>query len=134
MKTTLLNTAMRRMTLVLAPIVLALSSAAMADCAADVPQHLNWCSTDHGFNEGATCGLNALSGTGLSGLPAVVAQPVLGNTWDRTNMMGATKAAWKAGFKEQAADAAICCQVHNDGAHSCLSSRRDLVKQWLASH
>jgi hypothetical protein len=123
----------RRMTLILVPIVLALSSAAMADCAADVPQHLNWCSTDHGFNEGATCGLRALSGLGLT-LPVDVGEAILGNAWDRTNMMGATKAAFHAGFKEQAIDAAICCQVHNGGAHSCLSSNRDIVKQWLASH
>jgi hypothetical protein len=63
-----------------------------------------------------------------------VAQPILGNTWDRTNMMGAAKAAWKAGYKDQAVDAAICCQVHNETAHSCLASRRDLVNAWFESH
>jgi hypothetical protein len=106
---------------------------ALADCAGDVPQHLEWCSRDHGFNEGATCGLNALSEAGISGLPAVVAQPILGNIWDRTNMMGATKTAWKAGQHDKAIDAAVCCQIHNDGAHACLQSQRDLVAAWLTS-
>ena len=128
MKLCLFGISSRRMTLAVVPILLALASVAKADCAGDVPQHLNWCSRDHGFNEGASCGLNALSGAGVSGLPAAAAQPVLGNIWDRTNMMGATKAAWKAGYQEQATDAAICCQVHNADAHSCLSSRRDLVR------
>jgi hypothetical protein len=62
------------------------------------------------------------------GLPAIVAQPILGNTWDRTNMMGATKAAYNASYEEQAVDAAACCQIHNGGAHSCLAGNRDLVK------
>lgn len=133
MKFSLRKFSVQRVTLIVVPIVLALSSAAMADCTADAPQHLDWCSTDHGFNEGATCGLRALSGLGLS-LPVDVGEAILGNAWDRTNMMGATKAAWHAGFKGQATDAAICCQVHNSGAHSCLSSNRDLVNRWLASH
>ena len=60
------------------------------DCAGDVPAHLEWCSRDHGFNEGASCGLNALAGTGVP-LPAPVGQAILGNVWDRTNMMGATE-------------------------------------------
>ena len=114
-------------------IFLAFSSAAMADCAGDVPLHLNWCSTDHGYNEGAECGLQALTGTNVS-LPADAGQQALGNAWDRTNMMGATKAAWKVGAKDAAVKAAVCCQVHNEGAHSCLQSRTDLVKKWLIDH
>jgi hypothetical protein len=130
---TLRHVTIGRLTFVLASILLALSSAAMADCASDVPLHLDWCSRDHGFNEGASCGLSVLSGV-LNGLPAAVAEPILGNIWDRTNMMGATKVAWQAGYKDQAVDAAVCCQVHNNDAHSCLASRRDLVQQWLANH
>jgi hypothetical protein len=106
---------------------------AMADCAADLPQHLDWCSRDHGFNEGATCGAQALAGTNV-GLPAIAAQPILGNAWDRTNMMGAAEAAYKAGYKEQAVDAAVCCQIHNGAAHACLAGNRDLVKVWLDAH
>ena len=107
---------------------------AAQSCEQDVPIHLDWCSADHGFNEGATCGLQALSKTSMNGLPPLVAQPILGNVWDRTSMMGAAKTAWTAGFKDQAVDAAICCQLHNEAAHSCLLSRRDLVNNWFDSH
>jgi hypothetical protein len=100
------------------------------DCVTDIPIHLGWCSRDHGFNEGAKCGVEALAGT-VSDVPADADEQVLGNIWDRTAMMSVTKEAWRAGFTEAAANAAICCQIHNDGAHQCLSSHRDLVKQWL---
>jgi hypothetical protein len=102
-------------------------------CADQVPLHLDWCSTDHGYNEGAECGLKALTGSGVP-LPADVGQQVLGNIWDRTNMMGATKTAWKVGAKDAAVAAATCCQIHNPPAHQCVSSRPDLVKKWLDSH
>ena len=49
-------------------------------------------------------------------------------------MMGATKAAWKVGAKDAAVKAAVCCQVHNPPAHSCVESGPDLIKQWLATH
>jgi len=103
------------------------------DCAPDVPVHLEWCSRDHGFNEGATCGFNALGGIAGVQLPAALPQPILGNAWDRTNMMGATVAAWKAGATDQAVNAAICCQIHNPAAQQCLQSHRDLVAQWLSN-
>ena len=104
---------------------------AQADCSsATVNAHLEWCSRDHGFNEGASCGANALSGV-VSNVPALVSQPILGNAWDRTNMMGLTKTAYKQGQHDKAIDAAICCQVHNDGSHSCLAAHRDLVGAWL---
>src|SRR5687767_12358997 len=95
-----------------------------------IEEGLEWCSRDHGFNEGATCGLNALGDAGLSGLPEIAAQSVLGNTWDRTNMMGATKTAFKAGKREAAIDAATCCQVHNKHMHDCLKSSRSAVADW----
>jgi hypothetical protein len=124
---------MRQLAYVLLTLGLAFPLTSVADCQGDVPAHLEWCSRDHGFNEGATCGLNALGGISGVQLPGPVAQPILGNTWDRTNMMGATIQAWRVGATDQAVDAAICCQVHNGGAHSCLSSRRDLVAHWLSS-
>jgi hypothetical protein len=102
------------------------------DCAGDVPAHLEWCSRDHGFNEGASCGFNALAGTGVP-LPAPVGQAILGNVWDRTNMMGATEMAWKAGATGQAVEAALCCQIHNPAAYQCLSSHRDVIAAWLSS-
>jgi hypothetical protein len=127
---------MRQVSLLVFVLLLLFSAAAlMGQCpAGDVDVHLNWCSGDHGFNEGATCGLNALGNTGLTGLPALAAQPILGNTWDRTNMMGATIVAYKAGYTKEAIDAAICCQIHTPGAHECLASHRDFVGQWLKSH
>lgn len=68
---------MRTISFVLAPIVLALSSAATADCAGDVPKNLDGCSTNHGYNEGADCGLKALIGSGVT-LPADLGQQALG--------------------------------------------------------
>jgi hypothetical protein len=99
-----------------------------------VDVHLNWCSMDHGFNEGASCGLNVLGGTDVAGLPAMAVQAVLGNVWDRTNMMGVTKAAYRAGFQNEAIDASICCQIHNRDAYDCLKSNREAVSRWLNSH
>jgi hypothetical protein len=96
-----------------------------------VEEGLEWCSRDHGFNEGATCGLNALGKTGIGGLPQIAAQAILGNTWDRTNMMGATKAAFKAGMHDDAIVAAICCQIHNPHMHHCLESNRPAIANWL---
>lgn len=116
--------------IVFAAIVFAPTFAVAQDCASDVPAHLDWCSRDHGFNEGATCGINTL-GSVLTGLPAVVAQPILGNVWDRTNMMGAAKVAWNAGYTQQAIDAAVCCQIHNPSAQACLAAHRDLVAAWF---
>jgi hypothetical protein len=108
------------------------SAYAQADCSsATADAHMDWCSRDHGFNEGATCGASALSGVGLSGVPALVPQPILGNTWDRTNMIALAKTAYKAGQQEKAIDAVVCCQVHNGGAHQCLQSHRDRVAAWL---
>ena len=105
---------------------------AIADCPGDIPTHLEWCSRNNDFNEGATCGAQALAGLNV-GVPAIVAQPVLGNLWSRTNMMGATVAAYKAGYQDQAVAAATCCQVHNGGAFVCLQSRPDLVNAWLST-
>jgi hypothetical protein len=117
---------------VAATMSLPLTVAAQANCSAnDVKVNLDWCSRDHGFNEGATCGVSALGGLGLQGLPALAPQPLLGNTWDRTNMMGAAKAAWKAGHRGPAVNTAICCQIHNAGAQACLNAHKDLVEQWF---
>lgn len=96
-----------------------------------VEEGLEWCSRDHGFNEGATCGLNALGGTGISGLPGIASDAILGNTWDRTNMMGAAKAAFKLGKRSQAIDAAACCQIHNPHMDNCLKSNRGAISAWL---
>jgi hypothetical protein len=49
-------------------------------------------------------------------------------------MMGATVAAWKAGAKDAAVKAAVCCQVHDNGNHACVQNHADAVKQWLNSH
>jgi hypothetical protein len=122
---------MNKLKLLLVPIVLTFALVAFAgDCATDVKAHLDWCLINHGYNEGATCGYQALTGKGID-LPANAGQQVLGNVWDRTNMMGATRAAWRVGAKDAAVTAAGCCQIHNPGAKQCLDSRPDLVKDWL---
>jgi hypothetical protein len=56
---------------------------------------LDWCSTDDGFNEGAVCGANIAAQAGVGASVPQVALPVLGNTWDRTNMMGPTKTVYR---------------------------------------
>lgn len=95
---------------------------------------LQWCSRDHGFNEGATCGLSSLARHSLSGLPAMAPQPILGNTWDRTNMIGAAKIAARAGHIDAAVSAAICCQIHNPHMHTCMNNHRSEIAAWLRSH
>ena len=110
------------------------TATARADCPGDIPIRLNWCSGDHGFNEGAACGLSALSSASLTGLPPMANEAVLGNTWDRTNMMSLAIVAFHRGAQNQATAAAICCQVHNASAHACLASRPDLVREWLQRH
>lgn len=96
-----------------------------------VEEGLEWCSRDHGFNEGASCGLGALASAGISGLPTLAAQSVLGNIWDRTNMMGAAKEAFRLGKREEAIDASICCQSHNAHMWNCLALNRGAVAAWL---
>jgi hypothetical protein len=98
---------------------------------ATVSSQLEWCSRDHGFNEGATCGLNALAGAGLTGLPQIVGQAILGNTWDRTNMIGAAKTAFTSGKRSEAIEAAICCQIHNPPSQDCLKNNRQAITDWF---
>jgi len=97
-------------------------------------QQLDWCSRDHGFNEGAVCGANTLTNAGLSGVPAIAGGAILGNTWDRTNMMGAAVAASRTGQEDAAVNVAICCQIHNPDAHACLENNRAEVQRWLDAH
>jgi hypothetical protein len=93
---------------------------------------LEWASRDHGFNEGATCALGVLNDVlTFTGLPANLTQAILGNIWDRTNMMGAARTAAQAGFMDEAVDAAICSQIHNPTAEACLSRSGEAIAQWL---
>jgi hypothetical protein len=94
---------------------------------------MNWCAADQGFNEGATCGRSALSLVGISGLPPVASQSVLGSTWDRTHMMGATLLAYHKGSVDLAVTSAICCQVQNGPVFTCLQARRAEIASWLDS-
>jgi hypothetical protein len=92
---------------------------------------LQWCdSNSSGNNEGAQCGYKALVGTDPGDLGGIA----LSNTWSRTNMMGAAKAAYKNGAKEKAIDAAICCQIHNPHMHTCMKKNRLAVGKWLQEH
>lgn len=94
--------------------------------------NLNWSAGDHGFNEGAECGANALGG--VVQVPVPFLGQVLGNIWDRTNMMGAAVLAYRAGYRDAAINAAICSQIHNGGVYALLSANRGIVGNWLASH
>ena len=106
-------------------------SAAVHAQACDVAASLDWCARDHGFNEGATCGLDALSRAGLQGLPAAAPQDALGKTWDRASMLIYARAAAKAGWVPVAVNAAICCQTHDPTARACLRRNRGDVAAWL---
>jgi hypothetical protein len=94
--------------------------------------NLDWSSRDHGFNEGAECGANALGGAVQ--VPVPFFGQVLGNIWDRTNMMGAAVVAYRAGYRDPAINAAICSQIHNGEVYALLSANRGIVGNWLASH
>jgi|ERR1035438_4135842 hypothetical protein len=97
--------------------------------------NLNWSAGDHGYNEGALCGVQALQGiTGVQ-LPNIpFEEDVLGNIWDRTNMMGAAVLAYQLGYVDAAVDAANCSQIHNDPVYQLLSQHTDMVEDWLSSH
>ena len=95
---------------------------------------MSWCASDRGFNEGASCGLSALSIVGISGLPPLASQAVLGSTWDRTHMMGASLLAFHKGSVDLAVTSAICCQIHNGPVFACLQARRVEIASWLGSH
>lgn len=90
---------------------------------------LEWCSRDHGFNEGAICGASALAG--FPGTPNIGSGPILGNLWDRTAMMSLARDAAKAGRLGDATKAAICCQIHNQQAAQCLAANTGTVQKWL---
>ena len=94
--------------LALAALLLGSHNAGAQAC--DVDASLDWCARDHGFNEGATCGLDAMSHAGLQGLPAAAPQEALGKTWDRASMLGSARTAAKAGWVPVAVNTAICCR------------------------
>lgn len=100
-----------------------------------VYNHLDWSSRDHGYNEGALCGIEALQGIAGVELPSIpFEQDLLGNIWDRTNMMGAAVQAYRLGFHDEAVSAAACSQIHNSPAYQLLSGHPDIVEYWLDSH
>ena len=110
---------------------LALVSGAAAAQGCDVAASLEACARDHGFNQGATCGLAAMSRAGLQGLPAPAPQAELGRTWDRARMVDAARVAAKAGWVPVGVNAAICCGVGDPALHACLKTRRAEVSAWL---
>lgn len=128
-------------TVSIAILAIAISSTAAwaTDCVGakgnhfSVEDQLDWCSRDHGFNEGASCGADIAAKVGYGGNVPSGAQPILGNSWDRTNMMGLTRTVARSGKVEEATDMAICCQVHNADAHACLAKNRRAVQSWLLS-
>ena len=99
-----------------------------------VAGNLNWSAGDHGFNEGALCGFNALQGIAGIQLPNVPFQyEILGNVWDRTNMMNAAQAAFRMGFVNAAVTTALCSQKHNPPTEQALAARPDLIIAWFNS-
>ena len=110
----------------LAPITVA---AAAQTC--DVAANLETCARDHGFNQGATCGLDAMSRAGLQGLPAPAPQAELGRTWDRARMVDAARVAAKAGWVPVGVNAAICCAAGDPALSACLKARRAEIAAWL---
>lgn len=117
-----------------APLVLAcmlFSGAPAGAQTCDVAANLDACARDHGFNQGATCGLDALSRAGLQGLPPSAPQAELGRTWDGSRMMEAARVAAKAGWVPVGVNAAICCGAADAALHACLKAHRAEVARWL---
>jgi hypothetical protein len=98
-----------------------------------VKANLDWSAGDHGFNEGGLCGVNALQGIGGIQLPSVPFEyQILGNVWDRTNMMNAAQAAFRMGFVDAAVNTALCSQIHNGPVQQALAQRPDLIVAWFS--
>jgi len=96
--------------------------------------NLNWSAGDHGYNEGALCGIQALQGIAGVQLPSIpFEEALLGNIWDRTNMMGAAILAYWLGYVDQAVEAATCSQIHNESEYSFLLMHPNIVAMWLSS-
>jgi len=98
-----------------------------------VAGNLNWSARDHGFNEGAQCGFNYLQGIAGIQLPFPGDYYVLGNVWDRTNMMGAAQLAFRMGYVDAAVNVALCSQIHNYPVQQALAQRPDLIVAWFNS-
>lgn len=98
-----------------------------------VEEGLNWCSRDGGFNEGASCGVAALSGVQLPAALATALNPLLANAWRRYDMMSAARAAYHGGSVDAAVNTATCCQIHNPHMLNCLQSNRPAISNWFAS-
>ena len=97
--------------------------------------NLNWSAGDHGYNEGALCGIQSLERISGVQLPAIpFEEDALGNIWDRTNMMGAAVLAYQLGYVDAAVDAATCSQIHNEAVYQLLSEHPDMVEAWLSGH
>jgi hypothetical protein len=126
-----------RYAFVLAVAALALPRHASADAGcpdgSTVWQHVEWCSRDGGYNEGAQCGLDALGGS-LLGLPSGLTGDILANAWPRRDMIGAARIAYhRANAKSAGINAVVCCQVHNPPVYACLSNNRGAISDWLAA-
>jgi hypothetical protein len=94
---------------------------------------LEWASRDHGFNEGGLCGMNSLQATAGVQVPNVPFEyQILGNVWDRTNMMGAAQAAFNLGYVDAAVNTAICSQAHNQPVFNYLAQNRQLIIFWFS--
>jgi len=127
---------MRRMSVQMLASRLAIACVALGSVTSvaqtcDVAASLDACARDHGFNQGATCGLDALRRAGLQGLPAPTPQAELGRTWDRARMVDAARVAAKAGWVPVGVNAAICCAADDPALHACLRARRNEVATWL---
>jgi hypothetical protein len=77
------------------------------------------------FNASAVCAKELAE---LS-LPEVKTEDGIETT--RAAMMGAAKAAAKAGQIEAAVNVAICCQTGNASMQACLANDRRTVADWL---
>jgi hypothetical protein len=80
------------------------------------------------------CGITYLQGIAGVAIPnAQIPEPILGNIWDRTNMMGAAQTAFRLGFVDAAVNVALCSQIHNPPVQSALAQRRYLIAAWFGS-
>jgi hypothetical protein len=112
--------------------------------AGEVKNHLNWCSGDWGFNEGAQEAINYINSAVSAGyasqvsaaigivnnLPGGVGYHVAGNALKRPPIIDAARALVHVA-PDLAVDLALTCQAHNGSIRNGLNNERPTVVTWL---
>lgn len=87
--------------------------------------HLNFCKTDWGYHEGASCSDAAL------GINSGIPQQILGNSFKRGTTTQLAIGLAKAGGTEKAFEVMLCCQAHNGIGANCFKENKAQVINWM---